>query len=243
MSISSHDFSGINLTIKGNYELPDPPLTELGFTTQCQKLQAALKAFPLAQDIDLIVVSPMQRTLQTATQGLAFLIDKGVPVILRAEWQENSAKPCDTGSGIAVMKEKWPQYDWSTVDPAYPAKEGLYEFSEKGLTARGIFCRKWLHQRPEKVIAVVSHAGFLRAGVSGRRYENADFRVFGFDDKDSAEGPKLVESSITEGAGGMGKSLTGTVGFTGDDYENFALHAASKEKTPQEIPTNSEALA
>lgn len=54
------------------------------------------------------------------------LVERGVPVSLRAEWQENSAKPCDTGTAIPVMKKEWPQFDWSSVDPEYPTKEGLY---------------------------------------------------------------------------------------------------------------------
>jgi hypothetical protein len=36
------------------------------------------------------------------------------------------------------------------------------------LTQRGIAARKWLRSRPEKVVAVVSHSGFLRVGVSVR---------------------------------------------------------------------------
>jgi len=71
----------------------------------------------------------MRRTLQTATQGLGWLMDRGVPVILRPEWQENSAKPCDTGTEIEAMKKEWPQFDWDSVDKAYPAKTGLYEYS------------------------------------------------------------------------------------------------------------------
>lgn len=130
------------------------------------------------------------------------------------------------------MAKKWPQYDWSTVDPDFPSKEGLYEFSEEGLTKRGIFARQWLKERPEKVIAVVSHAGFLRLGVSHRQYENADFRVFSFDPDCPDYGGKLVESKLTEGTGGMGKSEAGEAYFEEWDRESFAKHAA--EKTPNE---------
>ena len=82
-----------------------------------------------------------------------------------AEWQENSDKPCDTGSSIPKMEKEWPQFDWSTVNPEYPSKTGLYEYSKRGLTERGIVVRKWLRKRPEKVIAVVSHSGFLRVSI------------------------------------------------------------------------------
>jgi broad specificity phosphatase PhoE len=144
---------------------------------------------------------------------------KGVPVMLRAEWQENSAKPCDTGTAISEMQKEWPQFDWSTVDPEYPSKQGLYEFSKRGLTRRGIEARKWLRNRPEKVIAVVSHSGFLRVGVSYRRYDNADYRIFDFAEGHVEVGGKLVEWEQTESrGGGLGKSPKGFYPMGPGDY-------------------------
>jgi len=142
-----------------------------------------------------------------------------VPVVLRAEWQENSDKPCDTGTAIPEMRKEWPQFDWSSVDPAYPSKAGLYQFSKAGLVRRGIEARRWLRDRPEKVIAVVSHSGFLRVGVSQRQYENADFRIFDFADGHDEVGGKLVEWELTESrGGGLGKSQKGMFGMMPDDY-------------------------
>jgi broad specificity phosphatase PhoE len=100
------------------------------------------------------------------------------------------------------MKKEWPQFDWSTVDPVYPAKTGLYEFSKRGLRERGIAARKWLRNRPEKVIAVVSHSGFMRIGVSYKNYNNADFRIFDFAEGFEKVGGKLVEWELTEANGG-----------------------------------------
>jgi len=28
------------------------------------------------------------------------------------------------------MKKEWPQFDWDVVDPVYPRKTGLYEYSK-----------------------------------------------------------------------------------------------------------------
>jgi len=187
-----------------------------------QKLSKTLrKEFPIAHKVELIVVSPMRRTLQTAQQGLGWLMERGVPVVLRPEWQENSNNPCDTGSKISVMQKEWPQFDWSTVDPTYPTKTGLYEFSKECLANRGIEARKWLRNRPEKVIAVVSHSGFLRVGVSPRHYENADFRIFDFADgeEDAEVGGKLVEWDLTATkGGGLGKSRKGVASIVAGDY-------------------------
>ncbi|KAF7913859.1 uncharacterized protein EAF01_000265 [Botrytis porri] len=203
-----------------NYELHDPALTDLGFETQCDELASHLEnEVPLAREIGLIVVSPMRRTLQTAQQGLGWLMKGGVPVILRPEWQENSDKPCDTGTPVEVMEKEWPQFDWSAVDPLFPAKSGLYEFSKDALTGRGLAARKWLQQRPEKVIAVVSHSAFLRTCVSYRQYANADYRIFDFAGGDRQENAELLEREVTESkGGGLGKSPKGVFGMTVDDY-------------------------
>ncbi|KAF7960608.1 hypothetical protein EAE96_000284 [Botrytis aclada] len=202
-----------------NYELHDPALTDLGFGTQCDELASHLEnEVPLAREIDLIVVSPMRRTMQTAQQGLGWLMKRGVPVILRPEWQENSNKPCDTGTPIEIMEKEWPQFDWSAVDPLFPEKSGPYEFSKDALIRRGTTARKWLQQRPEKVIAVVSHAAFLRTCVSYRQYENADYRIFDFADDDRQENAELMEREVTESkGGGLGKSPKGVFGMTVDD--------------------------
>jgi broad specificity phosphatase PhoE len=164
------------------------------------------------------VVSPLRRTLQTATQGLGWLIEKGVPVQLRADWQENSDAPCDIGSAIPTMREEWPQFDWSTVDPIFPDKTGLYAYTIDALTKRGIEVRKWLRERPEKVIAVVSHSAFLRCGVSNRRFANADFRIFDFAEAGGQVDAQLVEWELTEcKGGGLGKSPRGVWGFGPDE--------------------------
>lgn len=175
--------------------------------------------------------------MQTAQQSLSWLIEKGVPVKLLAEFQENSAKPCDTGTEIETMRKEWPHFDWSTVDPAYPSKSGLYEFSIDGLTRRGIAARKWLRARPEKVIAVVSHAGFLRVGVSNKQYDNADFRIFDFAEGSEFDdvGGKLVEWELTEeNGGGLGKSIKGTFGFETQTFPDENLDDKPGEHVPKE---------
>jgi hypothetical protein len=99
------------------------------------------------------------------------------------------------------MRDEWPQFDWSTVDPVFPAKEGLYAFSKAALVNRGNECRRWLKSRPEKVIAVVSHSAFLKTVVSGLAFANVDFRIFEFAEGHEDEGGKLVQWELTEKTG------------------------------------------
>ena len=59
------------------------------------------------------------------------------------------------------------------------------------------------------MIAVVSHGGFLRTGISKRRFANADYRIFTFD-RGSDDELELYEDLETEQkGGGMAKSEVG----------------------------------
>ncbi|KLU83715.1 hypothetical protein MAPG_02766 [Magnaporthiopsis poae ATCC 64411] len=200
-------------------KIHDPDLTDLGreqSRTLCKHLQETL---PGKLDVDLIIVSPMRRCIQTAQIGLGFLIDpppggKKVPVVAHAGWQEVSAKPCDTGSPLEALANEFPFVDFSKVDPVYPDKTSPagapYAYSKSAVLSRGQSVLRDLHSRPEKVIAVVSHSGFLRAGVCGWWFSNADYRVFDFAERsaDDADTPyQLVQSESTM-SGGLGTCWT-----------------------------------
>ncbi|KAK8168283.1 histidine phosphatase superfamily [Phyllosticta citrichinensis] len=211
-----------------DYSLPDPPLTELGEQQSAQLGEHLRANLPLAEQAELIVVSPMVRTLQTATLGLRWLIERGTPVHLDAKWQENSDKPCDTGSPVSALQPLFPSLDFSVVDPTYPDKtspspsRNPYGFTRHAVLARGQAGLRWLRARPEKVIIVVSHSGFLRCAVSARRYANADYRVFECDDDnaDNVDGLiRLREWEQTEAAGGgMGRSEKGVASVLPRDF-------------------------
>ncbi|KAH6665802.1 histidine phosphatase superfamily [Halenospora varia] len=207
-----------------DFSIRDSGLTEFGSSTQCSELAEYLQNnLPLAHQVELIIASPMPRALQTVDKSFGWLVKLGVPVILLAELQEIYAKPCDIGTPIDEISKEWSQYDWSQVDPLYPSKTGLYEYSKEAITKRGMTARKWLRQRPEKVIAVVGHSGFLRVGMSYRKYCNADFRIFDFDEGDDAVGGKLVEWEMTENkGGGLGKSPNGIAGWESIKSSNQA---------------------
>ncbi|OCL11081.1 phosphoglycerate mutase-like protein [Glonium stellatum] len=209
-----------------DYDIPDPLLSELGIN-QCQELKENLERLPLAKEVGLIVVSPMRRTIQTAMLSLPWLIERGVPVLLDAGWQENSDKPCDTGSPLPDLSTAFPTLDFRPVDPLYPNKTdpagaNPYRFDKRAVLARGQACLRALHSRPEKVIAVVSHSGFLRCAVSGTRYANADYRVFEFEEGPEGAGERrlwLREWKETEETGGgMGRSERGRADVEEKDF-------------------------
>jgi broad specificity phosphatase PhoE len=168
----------------------------------------------------------MRRTLETMTIGLSFLIERGVPVLPDANWHENADKPCDTGNPMSIISKEFPQYDFEGVDPKWTDKTSdietnRYAFTEKAIVARGQACLKDLYSRPEKVIAVVSHSGFLRTAVCNRMFFNADWRVFEYDEEEMKKQGRFVlrESEETEKkGGGMGRSDVGVFGIVEGDF-------------------------
>ncbi|KAF3760973.1 phosphoglycerate mutase-like protein [Cryphonectria parasitica EP155] len=201
--------------VNQDYTIRDPGLSDLG-RAQCAELSQVLQEkLPedLKSNIGLIICSAMRRTCETAMLSLGWLIERGVPIQAHAGWQENSAKPCDTGLPVSVVAAEFPKIDFSHVDPVYPDKVSpagaKYKYKKENLLARAQSDLEELYHRPEKVIVVVSHSGFMRQAVTGDHYFNADFRVYDFAERAPAEegGPlKLTQSELTKGAGGMGRS-------------------------------------
>lgn len=190
----------------------DPGLTAFG-RTQCEELSQHLREklpADLSQDIGLIVCSAMKRTCETTTIGLDFLIEKGIPVKAHAGWQENSEKPCDTGSPVEVLKKVFPQINFDDVDEVFPSKtKNKYSYTKNKLLARAQSVLEELYNRPEKAVAVVSHSAFMRQCVTGDHYFNADYRIYDFEEHKDGDGEpyKLKQWDLTKGAGGMGRSL------------------------------------
>lgn len=72
--------------------------------TQCRDLY---KEFPFHDSVELIVASPLRRTIYTAL--LAFeepLREKGLKVIALPEVQETSDVPCDIGSDLEALAKE-----------------------------------------------------------------------------------------------------------------------------------------
>ncbi|KAK2043204.1 phosphoglycerate mutase [Colletotrichum somersetense] len=191
--------------LHNDWNIHDPDLSPLGLE-QCEELREhLLQRFGNATDA-LIIVSPMRRTIQTALLSLDWLIKRGVHIQADARWQENSAKPCDTGSSIANLKVEFPSVDFSTVDCVYPDKMSLagadYAFTKEAILRRARAGLCSIRERQEKLVFVVSHSGFLRLGVTGYWFFNGDYRMFELDEGEGIdEPPKLrqLESTLNGG--------------------------------------------
>ncbi|KAF3358686.1 hypothetical protein VdG1_05240 [Verticillium dahliae VDG1] len=86
--------------ISKDFTIRDPPLTTAG-KAQASTLAATL---PEPASIDVVITSPLTRTLQTTIAGFPHLArggeTGGAQLIIDADLQERSNLPCDTGSEL-----------------------------------------------------------------------------------------------------------------------------------------------
>ncbi|KAF2170514.1 hypothetical protein M409DRAFT_51545 [Zasmidium cellare ATCC 36951] len=195
-----------------DYSIPDAPLTPLG------KKQAASLAPQLEKihsKIDLVVSSPLKRTLQTTKLGWAPAVERlGIQnVICLPEAQECNAFPCDTGSSKEILKTntEFAGFDFSRLKPEWTSKKGFWAPESKGERAKWV--RQFLRERPEKNIVLVAHGDILRSitgnegGESTYMWKNAEVREFVFDPKYvQTEECFLVQEENAAAAGGYAPS-------------------------------------
>ncbi|KAL8675095.1 MAG: hypothetical protein Q9168_000466 [Polycauliona sp. 1 TL-2023] len=186
----------------------DPALTPHG-ENQCLELQSK---FPYHDSIDLLICSPIQRTIQTTLLAFEPEISRGVPCIALPDIQETSDLPCDTGSNVDVLKEKFKSkpVDLSLLAKDWDSKKGRWAPEQEAIERRCRDARQWLKRRDEKAIVVVSHGGLLHyltedwAGsekFQGTGWENTEFRSYHFvdDDNENASMDETAESRQRRG--------------------------------------------
>ncbi|CZT20401.1 uncharacterized protein RCC_06261 [Ramularia collo-cygni] len=158
-------------------------------TEQCHILQ---QTFPY-HNVDLIVASPLKRTIYTALLGFEDVLknNTNLKVICMPELQETSDLPCDTGSSLEVLAKEFEgkPVDLSLVTPGWNDKKGKWAPNPDAINERAQAARKWLMARPEKAIVLVTHGGFLHyftedwADVqkfAGTGWANTEVRSFNF---------------------------------------------------------------
>ncbi|KAI9806389.1 MAG: hypothetical protein M1826_004658 [Phylliscum demangeonii] len=169
------------------HNLPDPVLTSRG-TQQCFDRQ---QNFAHHATVDLVVASPLRRTLQTALLAFEPATERGLKVIALPELQETGALACDTGSDVNVLQQEFDpeKVDLRLVQPGWNVKTGRFAAQATEIEARAKVARQWLKARPEKEIVVVSHGGFLHYLTEdwtdgdrfrGTGWQNMELRTYRF---------------------------------------------------------------
>ncbi|EPE33227.1 Phosphoglycerate mutase-like protein [Glarea lozoyensis ATCC 20868] len=131
----------------------DALLTEKGIQ-QCEKLKKLSESFH--HEIDLVVASPLRRTIQTAVYSFGPVLAK-TGLILLPDAQEVSGMPCNIGLDRKDLEIEAVTMFKGDED----VLEGAYSTTPSAVKARAVRLRQWLYVRPEKVIVVFTHGAFL----------------------------------------------------------------------------------
>eukprot|EP01041_Mallomonas_annulata_P009132 gene9132-18921_t len=159
-------------------ELEDASLTEKG-TGQCIAISTIVEAgatttptttvcvsTDLIHTVQLVVVSPLRRALQTASLSFPSLIDRIPWIALECvRGTVSGPHPCDKRRPVSVTSTDFPHVNFehlvSDEDPLYHLYSNSREPEEKVVERCREFMR-WLSLRPEREIVVVTHDAFLR---------------------------------------------------------------------------------
>ncbi|XP_060673409.1 phosphoglycerate mutase-like protein 1 isoform X2 [Ziziphus jujuba] len=170
-----------------SYDLFDAHLTPLGWK-QVHNLRKHVQASGLSKRIDLVITSPLLRTMQTAvgvfggeayTDGIeatplmaanagnsdhSAISSLNCPPFVAVELcrEHLGVHPCDKRRNIKEYRPLFPAIDFSLAknDDDVLWTPDVREKNEE-VAARGLKFLSWLWTRKEKEIAVVTHSGFL----------------------------------------------------------------------------------
>ena len=133
-----------------NWNIKFPKLTNLGIE---QSLNVKNKID--IDNIDLVVVSPLMRTLQTAE----YIFGKNKKKIISIEHiKEYIRNPCDYREPKMLLENRFPYIDFRDISDSNNMNDLE---SEKNLNDRIKLFYQWVTKRNETNIAVVTHGAFL----------------------------------------------------------------------------------
>jgi broad specificity phosphatase PhoE len=166
--------------IHKDYPDRDPPLTKAG--------QYTTKHIELAIQPELILISPMTRTIQTAINMFQSLTGEGsfkVPVQIWPDLREANDAICNKGLSRAELASKFPQFDFSECHEEwdYP------DHTAAQATARAEMVRSRIKELSAsyKSIAIITHRGFKAFLVRGKRFGLAETRCYRFATDDEVQ--------------------------------------------------------
>ncbi|XP_021898868.1 phosphoglycerate mutase-like protein, partial [Carica papaya] len=142
----------------------DAQLSPLGWQ-QASNLRTQVIASGLLKRVDLVITSPLLRTMQTANAVFGGDDQCCTPSIVALELarDRNGERPSDKRRSVSECRSLFPNIDFSLMESE---DDNLWRAdareSEEELGARGMEFMQWLWTRPEKEIAIVSHGIMLQ---------------------------------------------------------------------------------
>jgi hypothetical protein len=149
-------------------------------TPEGERQCAALSAVAAELQPEVIVSSPLMRTLQTAALSFGGQLRAGVPLVALEDCRETVNYLCDSrrplsvnvaelaASGVAVDTAGCPhEHDelWASYERRHGPQEAFAAHRESadlpGLAVRARSAFAWLGARPERELVLVSHSAFF----------------------------------------------------------------------------------
>ncbi|XP_040971840.1 phosphoglycerate mutase-like protein 1, partial [Gossypium hirsutum] len=176
---------------------------------QVGKLRKNVHASGLLKRIELVITSPLYRTMQTAFGVFGSTEsneDAGVncPQIMAVELCRDrmGVRPCDMRRRVSQCQALFPSIDFSMMDGEEDSMWNPdFRESEEEMAARMGLLMNWLWTRPEKEIVIVSHGIMLQHILDRlgndchpsvrtalcKRFDNCELRSVVIVDKSSME--------------------------------------------------------
>ncbi|KAK6354126.1 hypothetical protein TWF730_008546 [Orbilia blumenaviensis] len=161
--------------VERGYPHRDPPLTVAG--------QEATRLINIPTSPDLIIISPMTRTIQTAINVFPSLLDPAqvssqVEVQIWPDLRESHDAICNKGLSKAELSTKFPQFNFAECSEEWDYPPHTIE----GATIRAEEVRRRLKELSKNYrnIAVVTHRGFIAYLIQGDRFNVCETRSYRF---------------------------------------------------------------
>ncbi|KAI0972039.1 histidine phosphatase superfamily [Xylaria arbuscula] len=177
----------------------DPELTELGY----QQCKAAAKELESLDKIELILASPLQRTIQTALALFPAYTESNKRITLLPQLQEVGNTRSDTGNSREYLENKYGAVlEYSFITPDWTEKGGESPYAPRLAEKRARTTRLLIRDIAQRYahrdvnIVVISHGNYLRLLTQDDAFfKNVEMRTYTFDPV-SSEG-NLLETTCS----------------------------------------------
>ena len=163
---ATHNVAKDNHTGPGNPYL-DPALTDAPLSPLGKEQAAALREATAALPIEVVLVSPLVRAVETACLAFSTQLERGVPFVAVELCREQIGQNmCDSRRPKSIAAAAFPKVDFGAIEE----EDVLFSPERETLVAmcqRAGRLLEALRQRPEQAIAVVTHSSFLAALFNG----------------------------------------------------------------------------
>lgn len=151
---------GYHSVSEKGHTIRDPELTPEGIK-QCDQLR---DKFPHHDNIELLLSSPLTRTLQTTLHAFSPCLPRCQPILALPYAQETTAETSDTGRPGRELEQKFNAtkrvVDLSRVEERWFDHSGEYATDVGSLNRRARILRQWLKARAEREVVLVCHGIF-----------------------------------------------------------------------------------